>query len=302
MKRVAVLLFFFFYFSFLSMAQQYDVLAILFDNSGSMKDFFSETELNLAKEQVLDLVFNGQINTNNWKLVGRPLNAPLWDFVNGRCYIHAFGEFGKDLTFMEGNYAFYHFNDIQDARNTLSSFLDSKLDFKDKYTNIDLAKQFAWFHISNNMASGYITIHLLLITDDVPDPNIKTRIVKSKYEDPYIEAGCKETEVFKLSFIGTKQSNKIPLKIFYKTIEYNNISQVVSNVTDDENIILDEDDDFQDVELDEDISEDSGSSSTLLIVMLVVIFVLLVVAYLLNNVDFKNVIKKIKRKINGEDN
>ena len=194
--------------------QNQTVIAVLFDNSGSMTQKFSREDLKSAEKAVKDLIFSGTFE-DKWSLVGSPLENPLWS-ASCALYVHAFGEFDRKLIFPDSKRFFQSYENPQEAMSDLETFFQSSLDYRDHFTNIDLAKKYAWHSIFKKSNEGINQIHILLVTDDIPDISHNGKIIKNQYEDPYIEAGGTEKDHFKL----TLKDKAYPLKIFYKTLSY----------------------------------------------------------------------------------
>jgi hypothetical protein len=156
-------------------------VSILFDNSGSMKQFYSSQTLEDGKQAVIDLVFYGRIDTNRWNI--ESVNKDFASSIKNQkqiwnrgdlIYVHAFGEIADQnaLPFFKQPPFLQVYTNKSDAISFVKNELFSRLNFGEKYTHFRIADLVALKLMAENMPQqrkkNYC--YQLTISDFVADP------------------------------------------------------------------------------------------------------------------------------------
>jgi hypothetical protein len=152
-------------------------VGILFDNSGSMRNYFTKKMLEDAEKVVMDLVFNGTYDRKTWSMVAqgdeytKRSNRKLWQ-PDDMIYVHAFGQIIKPTEpFFRVNPEYGEQNTENEAREFIRKELFDKLNYKDNKTNYELAQDLCWLNLCNQLGSGGkdYYMNVLIISDFEPD-------------------------------------------------------------------------------------------------------------------------------------
>ncbi len=148
--------------------------AILFDNSGSMTQYFRSEQLKDAKNLIKDLMFRGTFDKNKWEVSGNTQSIKkIWQ-PNTFLYVHPFGSLNSRTEPFFSTLPEYDTKASEnDAIRFIDKYLLKKLRFNESFTYIDLAKKFSWWKISNLLGQkgkSYF-MDVMIVTDGQPDQN-----------------------------------------------------------------------------------------------------------------------------------
>jgi len=196
-------------------AAQNEGVAILFDNSGSMHQYFSKDMLDDAKNAIMDLVFKGDYDEKKWKMVAQGTEyrqqgiKRVWK-PGAYMYVHAFGELKSPGSIIPFHEYFKNSPDSGEYQNEAKSKqfiqrrLFNKIDYKDGFTVFDLPKFLCWHNVSTAIGSGgrNYFMNVFIVSDFVIDTQERN---DSAYTDvgkevriAFINNGSGQTPLFEL--------------------------------------------------------------------------------------------------------
>jgi len=212
-------------------AAQNEGVAILFDNSGSMRQYFSDDMLGDAKKAVMDLVFKGSYDRKKWGMIvqgdeyRQQVIKKVWK-PGAYIYLHAFGQL-KSPGYIASLQQYFKkapdsggYNTESEARQFIQKKLFDKIDYRDKFTVFDLSKFLCWYNVSTDIGSygkNYF-MNVFIVSDFVPDTYEKYSVyegVGKEIRHAFINNNPGETMLFELEHLkqGKKKHEKRKLKI-----------------------------------------------------------------------------------------
>ncbi len=215
MKRI---LFLFFYLSFvISICNSQINLAILFDNSGSMK-VLSGGGIEDAKKLIFDFIFEGKYDSTKWKASKNTKYNKIW-VNNSKIYLHAFGRINKN--------SFPYFSEEPDldiranevyAKMFIKKYLFSRITLNEPFTNDFLSELVCWkmFDNENKNLNRNYEIHIIKIWDGLPDPE-SSPVQKLKSERATYKPIEKQIALFQYKPFQNFKNNKV-LSLEYKIL------------------------------------------------------------------------------------
>ncbi|MDD8025996.1 MAG: hypothetical protein PHI34_05750 [Acidobacteriota bacterium] len=199
----------------LESAAQKEGVGVLFDNSGSMRQHFSAAMLEDAKQAVLDLLLKGSFDKNIWELTAQSDEyrsrkpGAIWQ-PGEMLYTHAFGELKSRVEpFFKVFPEFAEIKTANEARNLVESGLYSQLDFKDDFTNIDLAKYVCWWNLATQMGSfgKDFYMNVLVVSDFIPDVQKEYSGAGDRIQNTFVRNNSSQTTWFRLLHLKPSQTD-----------------------------------------------------------------------------------------------
>ncbi|MCB0263181.1 MAG: hypothetical protein KDH98_08525 [Calditrichaeota bacterium] len=206
-------------------------VGVLFDNSGSMHQFYPSKTLEDGKQLILDLVFQGNYDQNLWKeeSINPQFRAtfqhkkPLWN-SGDMLYLHAFGEVDNQfsLPFFRQPPYYRTFDNASTAITAVQNQLFARLDFGENYTHSDIADLVAWKYISEYLPErkkkNYC--YLVTISDFVADPNVSVHDVEQELLNQQTVSQTTPVTYLILSYTGVAPNAPKPLKMILTRLEW----------------------------------------------------------------------------------
>ncbi|MBP7461770.1 MAG: hypothetical protein KBA26_10815 [Candidatus Delongbacteria bacterium] len=241
MKQLKYFIFCLLIIASFSSAQPKDGLIILFDNSGSMKQSFTPQQLEDAKILIDNFLFNGIYDSSKWNLSTQDTLVKIWNdkmFL----YVHPYGEAIKESEPYFRLSPDYDTREMESsAKEFINGYLYNRLDYRDKSTNTELAKYYAWWKISNLpdfMPNGK-NFGLLIITDGKRDTDDILTSRTAWLEQEFIKRG---NQISPIQYLFTYNQSQISthevLRAEFFQVHFKNILDSTTSPADSFEIIL----------------------------------------------------------------
>ncbi len=190
-------------------------LAILFDNSGSMKQF-SKEQVEDAKKLITAFIFEGKYDSSKWTFSGdKSYIKKVWQ-DNSSLYLHAFGKLNP------GRYPYFSEVPDMDTRSSsenaqrfIQKYLLNRITESEPFTNDLLAELVCWKEFKQEKKSGNLTIHMVKVWDGIPDP--ETAPVQSLKAEQTKDKPKEETIVL-FQYNSKSKKDNTSLTLEYKII------------------------------------------------------------------------------------
>ena len=185
--------------------------AILFDNSNSMIQYFDPDQMEDAKQLIIDLLFEGKHDSTKWDFSGNSSELrKIWN-PNMLLYLHPFGELSSPVDPFYRNLPEYEIiPDETEAKNFIHKYLFSKLNFRDMFTHIELARMLSWWKIAMIMGDEgkHFYMDVIIVTDGIEDRDMGFPDAGLSIRRAYSTATV--SEVYKFLFEHKRRSVRNP--------------------------------------------------------------------------------------------
>ncbi|HEY9187967.1 MAG TPA: hypothetical protein VIR55_08695 [Ignavibacteria bacterium] len=285
-----VILIFFLTIFFFSISNSQINLAILFDNSASMKKL-SGNGIEDTKKLIMDFIFEGRYDTSKWKFSGDK-NSLKKIWVNySTVYLHAFGKIISDKYpyFSEEPEIDIRSNE-EFAKRFIKKYLLSKITLSESFTN-DLLSELVCWKIFDTLNKNNFEINMIKVWDGLPDPEI-TPVQSLKMERTKYTPHEKQIILFQHKhYSNGKQSLSVEYKLcfYYKSKGIPTGTNNTNNTNNYNNT-------------DTNLNDESDSKNNKILSLFLIIIVLLIFIGIIVYLKRKNYFPFNKRGNNNETN